>query len=217
MLGNVNTRKYLLMLKSLKLAMVILSISFGASATQSDDPYVFVKNVASATFSEMKQNQTRIQNDPKALSKIVEQQLMPHVDHVYAALSVLSTQAKDIPRDKLDLFFEQFRLYLLATYSGTLSSYTNQIIEFEPSKPIDGKKTVSVKALIKEPGKPDVNITFQVRRNKEGQWKAFDLIAEGISLVQSKRAEFAPMIRQKGIDSVIEFMQKSTKQSPPNK
>ena len=217
MLGNVNTRKYLLMLKSLKLAMVILTISFGASGTQSDDPYVFVKNVASATFSEMKQNQTRIQNDPKALSKIVEQQLMPHVDHVYAALSVLSTQAKDIPRDKLDLFFEQFRLYLLATYSGTLSSYTNQIIEFEPSKPIDGKKTVSVKALIKEPGKPDVNITFQVRRNKEGQWKAFDLVAEGISLVQSKRAEFAPMIRQKGIDSVIEFMQKSTKQSPPNK
>jgi phospholipid transport system substrate-binding protein len=205
------------MLKSLKLAMVILTISFGASGTQSDDPYVFVKNVASATFSEMKQNQTRIQNDPKALSKIVEQQLMPHVDHVYAALSVLSTQAKDIPRDKLDLFFEQFRLYLLTTYSSTLSSYTNQLIEFEPSKSIDGRKTVSVKALIKEPGKPDVNITFQVRRNKEGLWKAFDLVAEGISLVQSKRAEFAPMIRQKGIESVIEFMQKSTKQSPSNK
>ena len=96
----------------------------------------------------------------------------------------------------------------------SLSSYTNQVVEFEPSRPIESKKIVSVKALIKESGKPDINITFQVRRNKENQWKAFDLVAEGISMVQSKRAEFAPMIRQKGIDSVIEFMQeKSAKQS----
>jgi phospholipid transport system substrate-binding protein len=175
---------------------------------------VFVKDVASATFAKMKQDQSIIKNDPQALRQIVEQQLMPNVDHVYAALSVLGTQTKDIPREKLELFFEQFRLYLLATYSNSLSSYTNQVVEFEPSKPIESKKTVSVKALIKELGKPDISITFQVRRNKDNQWKAFDLVAEGISMVQTKRAEFAPMIRQKGIDSVIEFMQeKSTKQS----
>lgn len=214
MLGNVNTREYPLMLKSIKLTILILTISFGASGMQSDDPYVFVKDVGTATFAKMKQDQTLIKNDPKALSQIVEQQLMPHVDHVYAALSVLNTQAKDIPREKLDLFFEQFRLYLLTTYAAALSSYSNQTVEFEPSRPVEGKKTVSVRALIKESGKPDISITFQVRRNKENQWKAFDLVAEGISMVQSKRAEFAPMIRQKGIDSVIDFMrEKSTKQS----
>jgi|TARA_R110000868_G_scaffold373740_1_gene637980 phospholipid transport system substrate-binding protein len=202
------------MFKSIKLAILILTISFAASGKQSDDPYIFVKDVASATFAKMKQNQTLIKSDPDALSKIVEQQLLPHVDHVYAALSVLGTQARDIPREKLELYFEQFRLYLLSTYSNALSSYTNQIVEFEPSRPSDGKKTVSVKALIKEAGKPDISITFQVRRNKENQWKAFDLTAEGISMVQSKRAEFAPMIRQKGIDSVIDFMREtSTKQS----
>jgi len=202
------------MMKSITLTILVLTISFNASGMQSDDPYVFVKDVASATFAKMKQEQTLIQGDQRVLRNIVEQQLMPHIDHVYAALSVLGTQAKDIPRDKLDLFFEQFRLYLLTTYSNSLSSYTNQIVEFEPSRATENKKTVSVKALIKEAGRPDINITFQVRRNKENQWKAFDLVAEGISMVQSKRAEFAPMIRQKGIDSVIDFMQeKSTKQS----
>ena len=194
--------------------MLILTVSFNVSGKESDDPYVFVKDVASATFAKMKQEQAIIKNDPQALTEIVEQQLMPHVDHVYAALSVLGTQAKDIPREKLDQFFEQFRLYLLSTYSNSLSSYTNQIVEFESSKPVENKKIVSVKGLIKEAGKPDISISFQVRRNKESQWKAFDLVAEGISMVQSKRAEFAPLIRQKGIDSVIDFMQqKSTKQS----
>lgn len=202
------------MLNSIKLVFVLLIISFNASANQSDDPYVFVKDVASATFAKMKQDQTKIQSDPEALAKIVEQQLMTHVDHVYAALSVLGTQAKDIPREKLVLFFEEFRLYLISTYSNILSSYTDQIVEFEPSRAIENQKTVSVRALIKDSGKPDISITFQVRRNKEGQWKAFDLVAEGISLVQSKRSEFAPMIRQQGIDSVIDFIrEKSTKRT----
>jgi phospholipid transport system substrate-binding protein len=106
------------MLKSIKRVILVLTISFNASGMQSDDPYVFVKEVASATFAKIKQDQTLVKNDPQALRNIVEQQLMPHVDHVYAALSVLGTQAKDIPRDKLDLFFEQFKFYLLTTYSN---------------------------------------------------------------------------------------------------
>jgi phospholipid transport system substrate-binding protein len=103
---------------------------------------------------------------------------------------------------------------LLTTYSNSLSNYTNQIVEFEPSHLIENKKIVSVKSTIKEAGKPDISITFQVRRNKENQWKAFDLVAEGISMVQSKRAEFAPLLRQKGIDSVIKFMQENGAKQP---
>ena len=103
------------MLKSIQVGILILTISFNTPGMESNDPYVFVKDLATATFAEMKQNQALIKNDPQALRKIVEQQLMPHVDHIYAALSVLGTQAKDIPRDKLCLFFEQFRLYLLTT------------------------------------------------------------------------------------------------------
>lgn len=202
------------MLKSIMRIILMLTISLSALGNQSDDPYVFVKDIASATFTKMKQQQDLLASEPEALINVVEQQLMPHVDHVYAALSVLGTHAKDMPREKLDLFFEQFRLYLLTTYSTAFRSYTDQVVEFEPSRPIDGKKTVSVKALIKETGRPDINITFQVRRNKDNQWKAFDLVAEGISMVQSKRSEFAPIIRQRGIDSVIDFMQ--SKNSKPS-
>lgn len=201
------------MFKSIKLAIFVLVMSFNALGKPSEDPYIFVKDVATATFAKMKQDQTLIEGNPDALKKIVEQQLLPHVDHVYAALSVLGTQAKDIPREKLIVYFEEFRVYLLSTYSNALSSYKNQIVEFEPSRPTENKKTVPVKAIIKESGKPDISITFQVRRNKEGEWKAFDLVAEGISMVQSKRAEFAPIVRQQGIDAVIDFMRVKSTQS----
>jgi phospholipid transport system substrate-binding protein len=194
------------MFKSFKTIMLLLVLGIGDARAESDDPYVFVKSVASTTFASMKQDQAIIKSNPAHLRGIVEQQLMPHIDHVYASLSVLGTHAKDVPKEKLTEYFDEFRRFLITTYTASLSNYTNQAVEFEPSKPLEGRKTVSVKAVIKESGKPDINITFQVRRNKNNEWKAYDLTAEGISLVQSKRTEFAPMIRQKGIDSVIAFM-----------
>lgn len=194
------------MFKSVKIVILLVIIGAGTVRAESGDPYAFVKSVASATFASMKQDQALIKSDPNHLRGIVEQQLMPHIDHTYAAYSVLGTQAKDIPKEKLVEYIEQFRLYLISIYSVSLSNYTNQAVEFEPSRPLEGRKTVAVKATIKEAGKPDIHIIFQVRRNKADEWKAYDLIAEGISLVQSKRAEFTPMLRQKGIDSVIAFL-----------
>lgn len=194
------------MLKTLRIVVLLLLWSTTTVSAESEDPYLFVKSVASATFAKMKQDQALINSSPNHIRSIVEQELMPHVDHVYASLSVLGTSAKDVPKEKLIEYFDEFRLFLITTYSVSLSNYTNQLVEFEPSRPLDGRRTVSVKAMIKESGKPDINITFQVRRNKDNEWKAYDLIAEGISLVQSKRAEFAPIIRQKGIDAVIAFM-----------
>lgn len=194
------------MLKSFKIALLLLILNVATAKAESDDPYIFVKSVASTTFAMMKQDQALMKSDPNHIRSIVEQELMPHIDHLYASLSVLGTQAKDVPKEKLTEYFDEFRLFLITTYSVSLSNYTNQLVEFEPSRPLDGRRTVSVKAIIKESGKPDINLTFQVRRNKDNEWKAYDLIAEGISLVQSKRAEFAPIIRQKGIDAVIAFM-----------
>ena len=80
------------MMKSITLTILVLTISFNASGMQSDDPYVFVKDVASATFAKMKQEQTLIQGDQRVLRNIVEQQCVsptsnmcvwrPYVNHV---------------------------------------------------------------------------------------------------------------------------------------
>jgi phospholipid transport system substrate-binding protein len=48
---------------------------------------------------------------------------------------------------------------------------------------------------------------FKLRKIKKTQhWKTYDLEAEGISLLSSKRSEFAAIIRQQGIEAVIDVM-----------
>lgn len=202
----------LVRLVSLFAVVCYFSAFFSFAQESESNPYVFVNQVASKTFDRMKNEQQQIKKDPEILRVIVEQELLPHVDHTYSALLVLGPQANKMPRDKLVAFIASFKRYLTTTYANSLSYYTNQTVAFEPSRSFDGKGTVSIKALIKEPGRDDIDIVFKVRKNKAKEWKAYDMIAEGISLIQSKRSEFASVIRQQGIDATIKLMDEKSSQ-----
>lgn len=185
---------------------------FSIAQENEQNPYVFVNQVASKTFARMKNEQVQIKSDPEILRAIVEQELLPYVDHTYSALLVLGPQANKLPRDKLVAFIASFKRYLTTTYASSLSYYSNQTVVFEPSRNFNDKGTVSIKALIQEPGRDDIDIVFKVRKNKADEWKAYDMIAEGISLIQSKRSEFASVIRQQGIEATIKLMDEKSSQ-----
>ena len=62
-------------------------------------------------------------------------------------------------------------------------------------------------------GRDNIDVAFKVRLNKKTkQWQAFDMVAEGISLLDSKQAELGSIIRQKGLPYVTELLKsKSTR------
>ena len=70
-------------------------------------------------------------------------------------------------------------------------------------KPTKNKRIVGVKTQIIEQGAPTINVVFQMRKNKKtAEWKAFDIVVEGISLLSSKQAELNKKIAKQGIDHV---------------
>lgn len=69
------------------------------------------------------------------------------------------------------------------------------------------KKSVTVRAVVQDPKRPEIKIAFKVRKDsKTNEWKAYDMVAEGISMLNSKRSEFESILRQDGIDAVIALM-----------
>ena len=60
-------------------------------------------------------------------------------------------------------------------------------------------------------GQNDINVSFKVRKGKKtGDWAAFDLVAEGVSLLDAKQAELSGIIRQKGLPYVTELLKKKS-------
>ncbi|ASM55159.1 phospholipid transport system substrate-binding protein [Pseudoalteromonas nigrifaciens] len=213
------------MLKKFLVIAALSTLTFAQVVKAADvkltDPNKMVRQVADNTFERITKDQPLIIKNNEHFRVIVEEELMPYIDYKYAALRVLGSEVskvraitdeaekaraiKDIQR-----FIVVFREYLVATYAGVFTQYTNQQVEFGAPQPFKGKDVVVVKTKIIEAGKPDIKIDFKVREDRSGEWRAYDMIAEGISLLDAKQSELQGMLRQQGIDHVSNLLEQKS-------
>jgi phospholipid transport system substrate-binding protein len=205
-------------LYSLVLAAVT-ALSFTTAAVANSkiysDPYKMMEVVADNTFSRIAKDQEKIAADPEVLRVIVNDELVPFIDSRYAALRVIGNSAdlRKTPREDILAFVDAFQNYMVATYAGVFTQYKDQKVIIEPSPgSLEEQKIITVKTRVIDPGKPDIKIDFKLRRGKEDEsWLVFDMVAEGISLLDSKRAELGNLIRQQGLNNVTALLQEKAK------
>ncbi len=187
--------------------LLILSSSPMVNAQEEVNPYQMLEDVATKTFERIKKEHKQIEANPELLRDVMEQELLPYVDYTFSALKVLGKHFRTVPKEKVPEFIQVFRQYLITTYALAMAYYDGQEVEFQPRRQLNGEKTVTVRAVVKEPGRPDINIAFKLRKSKKtNEWKAYDMVAEGISLLSSKQSEFESILRQDGIQAVIDLM-----------
>ena len=201
------------LLKVVFSTMVLLT-SVAASSEEilvnTKDPYAMVESVANKTFARFHQDVATIKANPDHLKVIVSDELMPYIDYKYASYKVMGPYLRQSTPEQRERFAEAFKTYLIATYAQAFTEYTDQEIEFAPAKRFDNEKMVDVNVQVIEQGRPPIKLIFKVRRLKDDTWKAFDLVAEGVSLLASKSAEISNLIRQNGIDAVIKELETHT-------
>lgn len=201
--NNVINKYALLMISGL------LIFCSGVTQAQPEDtnPYVMLEDVATKTFNRIKKEHKLIEVEPELLRKVMEEELLPHVDYKFSALKVLGKHYKKVPKAKIPEYISVFRSYLITTYALAMGYYNGQDVEFQPVREVTDERTVTVRAVVKEPGRPDINLAFKLRKNrKTNEWKAYDMVAEGISLLSSKQSEFQSILRKDGIQKVIDLM-----------
>lgn len=171
------------------------------------NPQVLLEQATTATFKRIELDKQNIASDPDHLRVIIEQELMPYIDHKFAAFKVLGKDFRSVPKNKIPEYVDEFKEYLVTSFASVLGNYGGQELLFEPVKNTENNNSMTVKAIIRDAGHPDINISFKLRKAKNSQeWKTYDLVAEGISLLSSKQSEFASIIRQQGIQAVIDEM-----------
>ena len=194
-----------------KCALLLLSGVFifcsGTAQAQNKNPYVMFEDVATKTFNRIKQERQLIDAEPELLRKVVEEELLPYVDYNFSALKVLGKYYKKVPREKIPEYIKVFRSYLITTYALALAYYDGQKVEFQPAREVTDERTLTIRAVVKEPDRPDIHLAFKLRKNKKtNEWKAYDMVAEGISLLSSKQSEFESILRKEGLQKVIDMM-----------
>jgi len=198
------------------LSLLMIAAPASAQVIKDDNPYHLLEQVAEKTFARIAEERDRINDDPNYLKTVVREELMPYVDNIYASKKVLGRYFKDTSSEQRQAFYQAFTDYIVATYARAFTQYdeSKHDVEFvNPKNVSPDDRAVRVETRVIEQGRPPIRLDFAVRYDSESEtWKAYDLIVEGVSLLQSKQSEISSVIRARGIDNTIALLKDKAEQ-----
>ena len=185
-----------------------------STAIAETNPYVLMQQASDKLFSDIKANQGKIKQNPDYLRTIVRNDLLPYVQVNYAGSLVLGSYFKSTTPEQRDKFFKAFRDFIEQAYAQVLTAYSSQQIQIEPAKEIGDKNLVNIRVnIVQTGGAAPIKLDFKWRKNsKTGEWQAYDMVAEGVSMVVTKQNEWSSILRQQGIDALTAQIQKTAAQ-----
>jgi phospholipid transport system substrate-binding protein len=178
-----------------------------ATAPNSLGPQELVDQSAKRMLAELDANRATYQKDPSKLESLVANVLLPNFDIDYAARLVLGQSWRTATEDQRKRFVAAFYHSLLRNYGNALLNYTSGNFTILPYKGDPNDTQATVRTEIKKSTGEKVPVNFSLHRTDAG-WKAWDVVIEGISYVKSFKTDFATEIQQKGLDEVIDRLEK---------
>ncbi len=193
--------------------MGLLFFSWSQASPLATDPVEMLQSVTQEVLQELKVRHETLQKNPKQVSELMSRLMLPHVDLEGMARWVLGRNAwMDASTEQQAQFTEEFRHLMINTYAGALSEYRNQTIEYFPIRGgAAGKERVQVASVIHDPGREVTHIVYRLV-SKQGEWKVYDIVIEGVSLLKGFQAQFATDLEKKGLAQLIQDL-KSHNQS----
>lgn len=204
--------------KTLKKVLMTTFLAFSALlsnvALASTNPYALMQQTADKLFGDIKANQSKIKADPNYLRTIVRNDLMPHVHVKYAGQLVLGKSLSSASDAQKEAFFSAFGQFVEQSYAQVLTQYSDQKISIENEKTLGDKNIVSIRVnVLQSSNAQPIKLDFKWRKNsRTGEWQAYDMAAEGISMITTKQNEWSGILRQKGIDALTSQVARSAKQ-----
>ena len=182
--------------------LAVLALAASGPALAQEGPDALVKRVSEDVMQIIKADPKVQAGDTARIREVVETKLLPNFDFPRMTSLAMGRNWKKATPEQQKRLTDEFRSLLVRTYSGSLSQYRNQTIEYKPLRADAAATDVTVRTEVLRPGQAPVQIDYSMAKGADG-WKAYDVIVGGVSLVTNYRDEFNEQIRQGGIDGLI--------------
>lgn len=178
-----------------------------APVRAADEPVAVVEQIAKRLDETMEARREELSRDRAALNTVIDDVVLRNFDTDYAALLVLGRYAREATPDQRQRFTRAFYDSLVNRYGEALLQYTRGSVKVLPFRGElnDRRTTVRTEVIINDGTRIPVDYAF--RKTKAGDWKAFDVVIEGISYVTNYRNQVVAEIQKSGIDAVIQRLE----------
>lgn len=195
--------------KKLAVAVVLGFASLGAAAQQS--PAEFIREAAELLDGAVTERRQELASDREALYALIDEILLPRFDRRYAAQLVLGRHWRTASEEQREQFIEAFYQSLMRQYADGLLEFDLSKLQILPYRGDDTKARTVVRTTVELDDGTITPVDYGLVKHDSG-WQVFDVTIEGISYIRNFRAEFNSEIQAKGVDAVIQRLEREAAQ-----
>ena len=184
--------------------LCILGIAAATPAlAETQMPDKVVQGIVDDLAKTMETRRAELQKDREALLKVIDGIVLPHFDIDYASLLVLGTNARSASPEQRARFAKAMYNSITHRYAEGLLKYTEGRVRVLPLQgELNDKRTLVRTQVVLDDGKL-VPVDYAFRKTKDGDWKAYDVIIEGISYITNYRNQVGAEIAKSSLDALI--------------
>jgi ABC-type transporter MlaC component len=168
-----------------------------------DDAESKVKQVFEQIESSLTNLKTTNQFTKSNIRDELNKSLLPEVNIKFFSSKVLSKNLQKVPEELREEFSTELSKQLINTYSNMLSKYDNEKITIGQGSLSKSGKIAMVNVTIV--GESATNkAVVKLLKSNEDVWQFFDIVVEGISLLDSKQAEINSSFNKLGAEGTLQ-------------
>jgi len=186
-------------------ATLLLATLAAPAAFAQEAPDALVKRVADDVIATIKADPQIQAGNAARIHEVMESKLLPNFDFARMTALAMGKNWRAATPEQQQRLTAEFRMLLVRTYSGALTKYRDEKIEYKPLRAAPGDTDVTVRTAVLKPGGAPIQIDYSMGKTPAG-WKAWDVTVGGVSLVTNYRDEFNDQIRTGGVDGLIKVL-----------
>jgi phospholipid transport system substrate-binding protein len=199
------------MLRTTAATLLLLPLALIASPVHAQEaPDALVKRVAEDVLVSIRADKDLQTGNAAKVKQLIEAKLAPHFDFARMTALAMGKNWRAATPEQQTQLTEQFKTLLVRTYSGALTNYRDNTMNYKPLRANAGDTEVIVRTEVTRPGQAPVPIDYSMEKTPEG-WKAYDVIVAGVSLVTNYRDEFNDVVKSSGVDGLVKKLAEKNK------
>ena len=190
---------------AIRIGLLAFIAAFALSAYAQEAPDAMVKRVSQDVLQTIKSDPKIQSGDQARIREVMESKLAPNFDFERMTALAMGRNWREATPEQQKRLTVEFKTLLVRTYSGALTQYRDQTIDYKPLRADPNAADVLVRTEVIRQGQPPVQIDYGMEK-KDNAWKAYDVVVGGVSLVTNYRDEFTEQVRAGGIDGLIKTL-----------
>lgn len=188
------------------LCLFLVTAALPARA-ENPQPNQVVQSLVDDLAKTMESRRDELGKNRDALLKTIDGIVLPHFDIDYASILVLGQNARTASVEQRARFAKAMYNSITHRYAEGLLKYTEGRVRVLPFQgELNDKRTLVRTQVVLDDGKV-VPVDYAFRKTSAGDWKAYDVIIEGISYVTNYRNQVAAEIAKSSLDALTQRLE----------